>query len=940
MDQLIENIRAILPEDQVHDHPALIDAYAADASFYKPKAKLVVDIKSRTELSRILKLCKAHEIGITFRGSGTGVSGQTCGEGIIARLRGPFWTKLTVLDQGKAFWAGCGVIGSDVNTALAPFKTRMGADPASIAIATMGGIIAGNSAGMCCMVEQNSYHATKGMRLMLADGTWLDTTDPESVSAFQAQHKQLLDTLAALRSKILARAEIVDRIKKKYSIKNTIGYSVNAFVDFEEPLDILIHLMIGSEGTLGFIHEVLMETVPTPPLRATGLIFFPSLATATDAIVDLKENCTAEAAEIMDYISLQALQNLKNAPPVLHDLPEGACAVLMETKAWTEAELTRQTGDILATLDKYPALKTPAFVTEHEECERLWDVRRGLFSAIASFREPDEYVLTEDINIPVPMLAEGCVAFQELFARYGYNAGIMGHAFHGNLHFSIPVKIADKNAVETLHHFMLDLVKLITTRFDGSLKAEHGTGRAMAPFVRTEWGDFLFEIMCEVKELFDPDTLLNPGVLINEDLEAYIQGLKNPVATSPHIDMCVECGFCVPVCPSRNIALTSRERISLARSIAKLRLEGQNDTADEWERIFRKYGENLCATDGLCKLRCPLGADVAEFIREYRGAKASRQTHRLADYVAGHFDNVVKTAVFALNGMSLAQRIIGDNAMERLAGSARALSGHRLPLWNRAMPGGGEKIPKSTATEETTNCVVYFPSCAVRSMGQSKGDQSESLMEVTLRVLKRAGYGVIFPEHISRLCCGKAMETKGLASEADAMADELNNALLAASRGGRFIVLCDTSPCLARMQKNLSKQMTLMDPITFAMEKLVDKLEIQKLPRTVALHPTCSTRAMGLAGALEKLASLCAEHVIVPTGINCCGFSGDKGFHQPQLNAAALEGLKEQIADCDEGYSVSRTCEIGLTLHGGKNYRNILYLVEEASRQDNSHPTG
>lgn len=930
MKKLINDMRQVLPAERIHDHPALVSTYAVDASYFEPRARLVVDLRSPQEVPAVLEVCSRHGLGVTFRGSGTAVSGQACGDGVLVRLQGPAWRRLEVLDQGRMIWAGSGVIGVEVNMALAPYRRRMGADPASITSATMGGIIADNSAGMCCMVEENCYHAVRGMRMYLADGTFLDTTDSESTASFRRTHAALLDELTALRREVLSDSAVVERIRRKYSIKNTIGYTVNSFVDHEDPMDILMHLMVGSEGTLGFIHEVLMETVPTPPMRAVGLMFFPSLAVATDIVIAMKDSCSIDAAEVLDFNSLTAMQNLKGIPDVMKNLQEGACAMLIQTKGWDAADLQGNVAAILDVLGRFPALSELSFTSDEAECEKLWNVRRALFPAIANFREADEYVLTEDINIPVDRLAEGCEAFQELFDRYGYAAGIMGHAFHGNLHFSIPVKIADAREVEKLDRFMVDLVELITGRFDGSLKAEHGTGRAMAPFVRREWGDFLYDVMCRVKKIFDPGNILNPGVLISEDGQAHIEGLKSPVATHPDVDLCVECGFCEQVCPSRGIGLTPRQRISLFRAVTRLRSEGKTATAAEWEQIFQQYGEQLCATDGLCRTRCPLGVDVANFIRHVRGGNASGRTLRIADYVTGHMSGVLRGASLALNGMSLAQRIIGDENMGRLAGAARSLSGERLPLWNRAMPRGGSAVPavSSSAAER----VVYFPSCAVRTMGPGRGDDSEPLMEVTVKLLQRAGYEVVFPEGMESLCCGKAMETKGLSAQADELSGALNRALLEASHHGEYPVLCDTSPCLERMKRTLDRRLTLMDPIEFSMKRLADRLDFRKLPRTVALHPTCSTRTMGLEGLFSALASRCAENVVVPGGINCCGFSGDKGFHKPELNAAALESLKEQIAHCDEGYSVSRTCEIGLTLHGGRTYRNILYLVEEATR--------
>ncbi len=932
MTKLVNEMRQVLPAAQIYDHPALVSTYAVDASYFEPKAILVVDVRSIDEVLDVLKVCAANKVGVTFRGAGTAVSGQACGEGVLVRMMGPQWRRLEVLDEGKLFWSGSSVIGIEVNMALAPYQRKMGADPASITSATMGGIIADNSAGMCCMVEENSYHAIKGLRLVLADGTYLDTTNEKSVSAFRTFHAKLLDELRALREKVIADNTVVERIRRKYSIKNTIGYTVNSFVDHEDPLDILMHLMVGSEGTLGFIHEVLMETIPTPPMRAVGLMFFPSLNVATDIVIAMKDSCKIDAAEVLDFNSLMAMQNLKGIPDVMKNLQEGSCAMLIETKGWDEHGVQKNVDQILEVMSGFPALSELGFTTDEVECEKLWNIRRALFPAIANYREPDEYVLTEDINIPVDRLAEGCDAFQELFDRYGYAAGIMGHAFHGNLHFSIPVKIADAGEVEKLHHFMVDLVNLITEEFDGSLKAEHGTGRAMAPFVRKEWGDFLYEVMCRVKELFDPLNILNPGVLISGDASAHIDGLKSPVATHPDVDLCVECGFCEQICPSRNIGLTPRQRISLARAITKLRAEGNADTAAEWEEVFYKYGEQLCATDGLCRTRCPLGVDVANMVREGRGRNASSNALKLADYVSGHMEGVLHKASMALSCMSLAQRVIGDDNMGRMAGAVRSVSGNRIPLWNKAMPKGGGKIPQVSSSGGGAQKVVYFPSCAVRTMGASRGDDSDLLMDVTVRLLERAGLGVVFPESMEGLCCGKAFETRGLMEQADELAAKLSMALLKASNNGEHIVLCDTSPCLARMQKTLDKRLVLMDPIEFVSKILIERLEFKKLPRTVALHPTCSTRTMGLENSFRELAARCAESVIIPKGIGCCGFSGDKGFHRPELNASALEELKLQIAGCDEGYSVSRTCEIGLTLHGGKNYRNILYLVEEATR--------
>lgn len=928
---LLSALGAIIPASRLYADPVRVMAYASDASMFRSRARVVLDVENESEVRQVLEVAHRYGMGVTVRAAGTSLNGQAIGEGIVIRIKGKDFGRCTVLGHGQAVMAGCSAIGADVNIALAAYGRSMGPDPASLCAATMGGIVANNAAGMCCTVHQNTYATLEDMRCILADGTVVDTRDRERTGRFRKTHASLLDGLSVLRRELLAHPDQAERVRRKYGIKNTCGYAVNALVDFEDPLQILTHLMIGSEGTLGFVSNVTLSTLPVFPLRATSLMFFADLPTGAEAVTRLRKTGAVQAAEIMDRTTLRGVEHLAGAPEILSTLGANACGLLVETRAKTKEELRSHTMVILEAVRDLPSEYPYVFETEDEKCEALWNVRRGLFAAVTSNREPDELVLLEDINFPVDHLTGGIDALQRLFKKYGYTAGLQGHAFHGNLHFAMPVKMGDPAEKDRLHRFISEMMDIVALDFEGSLKAEHGTGRAVAPFVRTEWGDLVYGIMQKIKKLLDPDNILNPGVLLNDDPHCHTKGLKEPLAAHDRVDRCVECGFCEPVCPARNIGFTPRQRVMVWREIARLERDGRKKEAAVWKEGFYRYGEALCATDGLCTTRCPLGVDVAGFIRDIRGMQKSVMQRRAAGCVADHFATTMGSVRGILNVAGTAQSLVGDGVMYGLSKAAWNLTGKRLPLWNAAMPRGAKKLPV-LPRRESGDVIVYFPSCAVRSMGDSVLHPEKPVIQVALTLLERAGYEVRFPDNLSELCCGKAFETKGLVYEADRKAAVLNKALLEVSEEGRYPVLCETSPCLARMQKTLDPVLTLMEPVEFARKYLQDRLVFKPLPRKIALHPTCSMRLMNLTHAFADLAGQCAEEVVIPTGIHCCGFSGDRGFSHPELNTAALDGLREQVADCSEGYSTSRTCEIGLTLHGEIGYKNIIYLLEESSR--------
>ena len=925
--KLASELSEFIPADRIFSDEARRRAFSTDASMFFRMAEVVVDVVDEKEIVGLFEYARSRNSGITFRGSGTSLNGQCSGTGILVRLRGPQWQQLHIHDNGAAITSWSGVLGSRLNEALLPFGRKIGPDPSSLAAASFGGMLANNAAGGCCTVDQNIYSSLKNIRFILADGTIVDTSDPQSAARFRSTHEKLLGELSDLRREIMGDSELAARIRRKYRIKNTCGYAVNALVDFSDPVEILTHLLVGSEGTLGFVSNATIATIDLSSLRATALIIFPSLASGMRTVKHWNDSGVANAAELFDWPTLKALAALPNTPQVVKQLRDDGCAVLIETQANDEHTLHNNISILLEALKGSETIGEPQFFTDPEMCESLWAFRRSLFPAVSSARKPHEQILIEDFCVPLEKIEEGCKKFEELFDRFGYSGGLHGHVFHGNFHFALPMDLSSEDEKRKIHRFIDEMVDLVVG-LEGSLKAEHGTGYAVAPFVALEWGEKVYAIMKRVKHLLDPDNILNPGVLLNDDPECHTLKVKTPVACHPLLDNCVECGFCDPVCPSRDIGFTPRERVALLRHIAWLEQQGRSDVAT-WQDSYDKFGTELCATDGICTTRCPLSVDVASFTRDRRHGQASKFKHSMAAGISNHFGAVTKGAALLLDGVSVAQRVLGDALMYRGSNGLRRLSRSRLPSWNDQMPRGAKSLPSPERHKD--DCVVYIPSCAVRTMGDSFHDPAEPLATVTVRLLEKAGYSVIIPKDVARLCCGKAFETKGLSEEADAKAAEMETALLESSRDSQLPILCETSPCLARMRKVMDARLQLYDPIEFTTRHLVDRLKLTRKYGRIAIHPTCSTRVLKGEELLMQLAQQCAEQVVWPQDIQCCGFAGDRGFSHPELNRSALANLADQLSGCEAGFSTSRTCEIGLSLHGKIPYKNIIYMLDRCA---------
>ncbi|MCX6138432.1 MAG: FAD-binding and (Fe-S)-binding domain-containing protein [Ignavibacteriales bacterium] len=932
--EFYERISISIPADRLVIDDLRTLAYGTDAGFYRLIPKIVVQAESEDDVISILRLAHALHLPVTFRAAGTSLSGQAISDSVLITL-GSGWKKCSITQDASAITLQPGVIGAYANARLAGFGKKIGPDPASINSAMIGGIAANNASGMCCGTSQNSYRTLAGMKVILHDGTLLNTLDPRSREQFALSHPQMIEQLAALAESVRAHIPLAARIRQKYTMKNTTGYSLNALVDYTDPIDILQHLMIGSEGTLGFIAEITYRTVPELPHKTSSLMIFPDIASACSAVPVLKR-CLVDACEIMDRAALRSVENKPGMPEYLRTLDANAAALLVETRAEDPVILGAGIKNILDAMKMFPQVIPFEFTTITGEYTKLWDIRKGLFPSVGAMRASGTTCIIEDVAFPLPRLAEATLDLQRLFLKHGYHdAIIFGHALEGNLHFVFNQDFNSAEEIQRYAGFIDDVTALVVDKYDGSLKAEHGTGRNMAPFVEMEWGTEAYDLMKKIKRLFDPESLLNPGVILNSDPKVHLASLKPLPAADEIVDKCIECGFCEVHCPSRGLTLTPRQRIVVFREMSRLRASGENpERLQIFEKDFPYQADETCATDGLCATACPVGIDTGKMIKTLRFRSHSGFAHGVAGLVAANMHLVTDVMRLMLSFVDWLHRLVGTEFFGRNTLALRSLSGNLIPLWNRYMPKGADLVkPPLAALPDSAPEVVYFPTCINRTMGVADGDKYEdSLVTRTQSFLIKAGFRVLYPDRLSTLCCGMAFDSKGFKEEGMMKSSELEAALLAVSENGRIPVYCDMSPCLYRMKQVLDPRLQLFEPVEFMLRYAVDRLVFTKVPGTIAIHSTCSSEKMGLTGELKRLAAMCAANVILPEEIECCGWAGDRGFTYPELNTNALKDLQRQLPpDCRQGYSTSRTCEIGLSLHSGIHYQSIVYLVDECT---------
>ncbi|MGO4382649.1 FAD-binding and (Fe-S)-binding domain-containing protein [Specibacter sp. RAF43] len=909
-------------------------AQAHDASHYYLVPSAVAKPRTAADVAVLMAEARANRSTITFRSGGTSLSGQGVTDGVLADTRSGF-RRIEVLDGGLRVRVQPGATVRQVNVALAKFGRKLGPDPASEIACTIGGVVANNSSGMACGIEQNSYQTLESLTVVLASGTVIDTAAPDADRRLRELEPTLHRGLQLLRERVRSNPASVRTIRSQFAMKNTMGYGVNSLLDHELPVDILMHLMIGSEGTLGFIAEATFRTVALLPFAATALAVFPSLESATAALPQLAASGAA-TIELMDAVSLRVAQTLPESTAQLSALRvRGHAALLIEHQGDSVGELSDRAARATRELESLLPGDATEFTTDTKVRKRLWSIRKGLYTTVAGARPSGTTALLEDIAVPVAALLDTSTGLTRLFERYGYDDSVIfGHAKDANLHFMLNERFDEASSLKRYRAFTDDMVELVLGA-GGSLKAEHGTGRIMASFVRRQYGDELHDVMRAIKTLFDPLNVLNPGSVLSDDPDAYLHHLKTTPTVEAEVDRCVECGYCEPACPSKDLTLTPRGRIAIRREMRSAEIAGNTSLLKELRRDYDYEGISTCAVDGMCQTSCPLSINTGDLVRRLRAENSKALENGAWDIAARQWGAVTTAGALALNIADKLPLPLVRGATH----AARALLGHdTVPLYGADLPAGGRpRLPR----KQPDPVAVFVPSC-IGTMFAPQGD-GIGVMEAVLRLSERAGVPLLVPEGIESFCCGTPWKSKGHLSGYDRMRENVLPLLLAASDGGRLPIICDATSCtegLETMRASAStaggafESLRFVDAIEFVRDNILELLEITPSLASLTLHPTCSSTQLGLNDALAAIAARVATTVSIPETWGCCAFAGDRGMLHPELTASATAAEAAEVISGNFAAhaSTNRTCELGMSRATGKNYRHVLELLEEATR--------
>ena len=916
---LLDDLKKVLPE-QITD--ALFDrvSIANDASHYLLTPTMVAKPKTAQQMSEIFKITQKHDLGITFRSGGTSLSGQSVTDSLLVDTRKNF-KEIEVLENGLKVRVQPGLTVNRVNASLRKYGRKLGPDPASEIACTIGGVIANNSSGMACGTEFNTYKTLSSLVFVLPSGTLIDSSQTDADEHLRIKEPEIYAGLIALRKRIVEKPQLVEKIKNAYAIKNTMGYGLNSFVDFEKPIDILTHLIVGSEGTLAFIAEATFNTLPLLSKSATSLLIFDELELATKSLPTLKDS-DAAVIELLDISSLKVAQREHMADTVLKNLEfKNHAGLLIEYQAETETQLDGLINNAHQVFKDLP-IKSGELTKSAEIRNELWHARKGLYAAVAGNRPSGTTALLEDISVPMKHLHETTTHLSELLKKHRYlDSVIFGHAKDGNLHFLLNEKFHDPSSLQRYEDFTQDMVELVLSH-DGSLKAEHGTGRIMAPFVKRQFGEELYQVMVDLKKLIDKRNILNPGIIINENSNIHIENLKVSPVIDQEVDKCVECGYCETVCPSKDLTLTPRQRITIRRVKKDAERNNDQELLDAINANYDYQAIDTCAVDGMCATACPVHINTGDLVKRLRSEQQSFVSQSIGSLAASKWS----VATNLLSGVLTTAKNMPAPLVESVNKVLRSISGENsMPMWNKTLPIGGKE---RSSLKSSNPDLVYFPSCVNSLYGES------DIQKAFLNLCEKAGLNVLIPDGIQDLCCGTPWASKGLTQGYEVMALKTKKEIMRQVTKENLVVVSDATSCTHGLTQIFGEtQIPVVDVLQFVNERILPNLKVKTKLSSLALHPTCSGVELGINKHMTSLAEAISEQVILPLDWSCCGFAGDRGLLHPELTESATRKQAQELSSHKYvAYASSnRPCQIGLSIATGQNYVHLVELVDQVS---------
>ena len=895
----------------------------------------VVMARDAGDVAKVLAYGREQGIPVTFRAGGTSLNGQGQSDGILVDVRRHFGGVAVEDDGAIARGSSPARVLGHANRVLAPHGRKLGPDPASTDIATRRRRDRQQLRRDALRRRPRTpTRRVRSLTFVLPSGTTIDTAAPGAAERFAEAEPELAAGLAEIRDEIRADAELSERIRRKFEIKNTTGYRLCAFLDADEPLEIFRRLLVGSEGTLAFIAEAVFETVPLPARTTTAWVHFPDIDAGDRpgprAGRRRRHRGRADGRAGADH---RRLEHGRRARGV-----EGAAA-----RVGGAAGRVRRRRRRRSSTTTWPGPSEILAAREIDPPDRLHPRPRGDRGLLARARgparpdrarcgRPGTALIIEDVCVPPERIAEGARDIQALLGEHGFLPGVAGHASAGNLHFMLTPDFAKQEDLERYEAFMAELVELIVDKYDGSLKAEHGTGINMAPYVEREWGEKATELMWRVKQLADPDGVLAPGVR------------PQPRPRRPPAQPEDDAG-------DRGVGDHLR-RVRLLR--AGLPEPRPDDDAAPADRAAARDGapaRGLAGAAGAARgvrvrrrsRPAPPTAPASSPARSGSTPASWSRSCAAPPHRAGRSDGAGDGEALGHGRGRLARR----PAPRRPAGAGGPKRGQSLP------PPAPAKLPSDASTRapppSTCPPAPTASSAPPRLTGRNApyGGKAalDPVVEALVEVSARAGLPVWIPEDVAGTAAGCPGARKGFGEAHSPQGERDGRAALALERGGgaadrgrrRLLHRSIADPgegVLAEENAERLAKLEILDSVAWAHDRLLPWLEVGEKVGSATVHPTCATRHLGLAHRLEALADALADDVYVAPSATCCGFAGDRGISHPELTAAATAPEAAEVAGrhFDAHLSSNRTCEIGLERATGEPYESVILLLERLTR--------
>ncbi len=853
--------------------------YSTDASVYKIKPLGVVIPRTRAALIEIVTLCSKHGCSITMRGGGTSQAGQAIGEGVIVDASKYLHRIIEVNAEERWARVEPGVVLDELNAQLAPLGLRFAPDISTASRATIGGMMANNSAGARSVLYGTTIHHVLEQTVMLSDGSIVEFRE---MSRDQVPTGDTLE--AACYRTVLGLAEQHEaEIDKRYPkiLRRVGGYNLNDFVG-RGPVN-LAKMMVGSEGTLCVVLEAKIKLVPLPKAKAVMVIGFADLLEALSAAPVILTH-QPSAIEIMDRAILSGAGQNAGLEKTRREFIAGdpAATLCVEFYGDHKDELTPRLAALEADLRARKLGESYRPETDPAQQQRVWHLREaalGLSMAVKDDAKSISFV--EDTAVEPEKLSKFIGRFLEIIRAHETTAGIYAHASVGCLHVRPVINMKTAEGVakfESIANAVADLV----LEFGGSLSGEHGDGLVRSPFMRQMFGDALYQAFREIKRTFDPYGIFNPGKIVDSPpLTSNLRfgaGYQSPNPKTffdysdfggmgGAVEMCSGVGACRKklsgtMCPSymatRDEADSTRGRANVLR-LAMTGQLGEAGLGDEG--VFKVL--DLCLECRACKAECPVGVDMARYKSEF-----------LSDYYSRHGTPLQAKALGGIAQASVwGSRFapISNWVASATAGFMGIDSRRKLPEWRR------DTFVKWAAGRKATTQVTLFADTFTNHYDREIG-------VAAVEILERGG---VTPNIFRPGCCGRPLISKGLLAEARTQLEQTIEGLYPIAQRGEKILFLEPS-CLSSIKEDATsllrgehqKKARVVAQAALLFDEFVATLDLpfKPGPKRILLHGHCHQKSMGLLDATKKLLARVPGATVVDLDAGCCGMAGSFGY--------------------------------------------------------------